>query len=103
MHLLNLDLATRFVSLCAEITIDVVEDRHGLLRYYFSENRVLIVQVGCFLQSDEELAAVGHWPCVSHTHYSRLVVSEFRMKVIFKGFPEDALPTCTCACWVSAL
>lgn len=38
MHLLDLDLATRLVGFGGEIAIDVIENRHGLLRYHFSED-----------------------------------------------------------------
>ena len=45
-----------------------LQDRFAI--QYSPEDRILPVQMGCWGETDEELAAIGHRALISHTDYA---------------------------------
>lgn len=52
---------------------------------------MLVVQVRCFFESYEELAAVGLWACVGHAQDAWFRVREFGVELVLEHLAKNAL------------
>lgn len=103
MHFLDYYIFFRLVGFAGKVFVDLVENRHWLVGDYFTEDRMLVVEVRSFFKGDEELAAISFRSGVGHAYNSWLAVCKLGVKLIFEGFSEDALSSWSCGCGVSSL
>ena len=75
VHLLNAYLSSWFICLTSEIAIYFIKNGHRLGWDNFSKYWMFIIEIRCFLHSDEKLTSIGHRSRIGHTHNTWLAVS----------------------------
>ena len=103
MHFLYNYVFLWLICFTCQIFVYFIQNNHWFTWNYLAKDWVLIIEIRSLLKSYKELTTIRFGTSICHTQYTWFIMSQFRMKLIFKRLTKDRLATSTSLSWIPSL